>query len=88
MSFRAKDELQGREAALVDVERAATRGAPAERRLTPIAVNIPDAAKIAGIGQSTIWQLIKDGKLDSRKVAGRRVIPYDALQALVLGEEQ
>jgi hypothetical protein len=64
------------------------RGAPAERRLTPITINVPDAAKIAGLGQSTIWQLIKDGKLDSRKVAGRRVIPYRALQALMLGESE
>jgi hypothetical protein len=63
-------------------------GAPAERGLTPIAVNIPDAAKIAGIGQSTLWALIKDGKLESRKVAGRRVIPYRALEALVLGEDK
>jgi hypothetical protein len=60
-------------------------GAPAERGLTPLAVNVRDASKIAGIGQSTIWALIKDGKLESRMVAGRRVIPYRALKALVIG---
>lgn len=42
-----------------------------------------DAARMLGIGRSSIYRLIADGKLDARALGGRTVIPAASLQAFV-----
>lgn len=39
-----------------------------------IAYNVPEAAKATGLGRSTLFELIRDGKLKAIKAAGRRII--------------
>jgi excisionase family DNA binding protein len=53
--------------------------APIERR----ALRINDAAAAYGVGRSTIYKLISEGKLVTVKVAGRRLIPRDNMEALL-----
>ena len=47
------------------------------------AFRLKDAVAAYGIGRSTIYRLMADGKLPSVKVGGRRLIPRDALEALL-----
>ena len=52
---------------------------------TVLAYRVNDAAKVAGLSRSSIYVLIGEGKLRSVLVAGRRLIPADALRELVRG---
>jgi hypothetical protein len=45
-----------------------------------------DAVRVAGLSRSSLYNLIGEGKLRSVLVAGRRLIPADALRDLVRGE--
>jgi excisionase family DNA binding protein len=51
--------------------------------LKPLAVTVPTARKITGLGNTTIWQLIKDGKLKTVSVGRRRLIVYASLEQLL-----
>ena len=48
-----------------------------------IAYRVNDAAKVAGLSRSSLYNLIGEGKLSSVLVAGRRLIPADALRDLL-----
>ena len=41
---------------------------------------------MSGLSRSTLYELIKNGRLRAVKVAGRRLIPREALEALLLGD--
>ena len=56
-----------------------TTVAPIERR----ALRINDAAAAYGVGRSTIYKLMQEGKLATVKVAGRRLVPCDNMEALL-----
>ncbi len=43
---------------------------------------VKEAAGLAGVSRSTILKLVADGKLRSIRIAGRRLIPADALRDL------
>ncbi len=47
-----------------------------------LAYPIKEAAALAGVGRSTILRLAAEGKLRSIRIAGRRLIPADALRDL------
>ena len=49
----------------------------------PLAHTIPDAVRISGIGRSKLYELIRSGALDARKLGGRTLIPAKALRALI-----
>lgn len=50
---------------------------------TPLAYGIVDAARNLGIGRSSIYRLIADGKLEARALGGRTVIPAASLHAFL-----
>jgi excisionase family DNA binding protein len=50
-----------------------------------LAYRINDAVKVAGLSRSSLYALIGEGKLRSVRVAGRRLIPADALRDLLRG---
>jgi excisionase family DNA binding protein len=52
------------------------------------AYHVEEATKIYGWSRSTLYKMIKNGTLRSIRVAGRRLIPRDALEALIAGDEQ
>ena len=47
----------------------------------PLAVNIPEAARLGGVGRSTIYAEIAKGNLKIRKVGRRTIIAMDDLRA-------
>jgi hypothetical protein len=50
---------------------------------TVLAYRVNDAAKVAGLSRSSLYVLIGEGKLRSVLIAGRRLIPADALRDLL-----
>jgi len=54
-------------------------GVPAER----LCYSVAEAARATGIGRTTLYGLIKDGRLRSSKIGKRRVVAVDQLQALI-----
>jgi hypothetical protein len=51
----------------------------------PLTVTVTKACKLSGYGPTTIWQFIRDGRLDIVRVAGvrRTLIVYDSLTRLL-----
>jgi hypothetical protein len=50
---------------------------------TPLTVTVATARKMSGLGNTTIWALIKGGKLESVRVQRRRLIVYRSLEKLL-----
>jgi excisionase family DNA binding protein len=49
----------------------------------PISVTVKTARSITGLGNTTIYQLIKEQKLVTTTIGRRRLISYDSLERLV-----
>jgi excisionase family DNA binding protein len=50
-----------------------------------IALRIRDASIVSGLSRSTLYELLKAGKLRAVKIGGRRLILRDSLEALLGG---
>jgi excisionase family DNA binding protein len=59
------------------------RSADAASRLEPLTVTIATARQISGLSNTTVYKLIKEGKLDTIKIGVRTLIPYASLKALL-----
>jgi excisionase family DNA binding protein len=57
----------------------ATRSNGAE----PLAVRIPDAVRMTGIGRSKLYELIASGDLETIKIGRCTLVTIDALKALL-----
>lgn len=49
----------------------------------PIAVSPDDAARISGVGRTTIYQALGSGALRSSKIGKRRLITVEALKGWI-----
>jgi len=49
-------------------------------------LSMREAARILGVPYTTLQHWAQHGTIDSRKIGGRRMIPVEAVQALVNGE--
>ena len=49
----------------------------------PLAYSIRDAVAVSSLSRPRIYQLIKEGKLESRKLGRRTVILADSLRDLI-----
>ena len=56
---------------------------PEYSRPTPLAYRVPDACAVLGIGRTSIYELIAEGKLRAIKVAGRTLIDAESARALI-----
>lgn len=52
----------------------------------PLAVTIGTARKLSGLGNTKIWELIKDRKLNTVSVGRRRLVVYASLERLLSPE--
>lgn len=46
-------------------------------------VSIPDAAKALSLGRTSIYELMRSGQLETRKMGRRRLITAESLRRLV-----
>ena len=51
--------------------------------MEPIAISVSDAAKALGLGRTSIYALIKDGRLETIKLGSRRLIMTESIRRLV-----
>lgn len=49
----------------------------------PLAVAVPDAAKLIGVGQTSMWALIREKKVKASKIGKRTVVSVASLEALL-----
>ncbi len=63
--------------------RAKRRSAPAEPApaAARLAYRVDEVVQLVGVGRSTIYEAIKDGRLVSSNVLGRRLISADSVRA-------
>lgn len=69
------------------MKRANNREQRAKTRTTirPLAVRIPDAYRIIGIGRSKLYKLIKAGDIATVKVGTITLVRVEVLEAFVAG---
>jgi len=51
--------------------------------MEPLAVRIPEACRMIGIGRSKLYELIADGTIEVVKIGSATVIPVSQLKTLV-----
>lgn len=51
-----------------------------------LAYSPKDAARVSGLGLTTIYRLINEGTLERRKIGTRSLIPAASLRRLIEGE--
>lgn len=52
----------------------------------PYAMSVRDAAKHAGVGRNTIYNLMSTGELPSSKLLSRRIILREDLEKMILAK--
>ena len=52
----------------------------------PLAYSVADACRVSRIGRTRLYQLIGEGRLQTRKIGKRTLIPAASLRALIDGE--
>lgn len=60
----------------------------AEAAPPKIAYSVAEACTVSSLGRSTIYSLIAAGRLNARRVGGRRIVMADSLHALLAGNEE
>lgn len=54
--------------------------------LAPLAYSVNEACKVSSIGRTYLYQLINEGRLESRKFGKRTLITARSLRALIEGD--
>ena len=54
-----------------------------------LAVSVPEAAKMLGLGRTSTWMLVRQGTLRSVRINKRVLIPRSAIEAILepMGQE-
>lgn len=73
------DEIGPRQPKLTNVEIPPAKPAAPE----PLAVRIPEACRISGIGRSKLYELIGAGEIEVFKVGAITLIPMDSLRLFI-----
>jgi excisionase family DNA binding protein len=60
---------------------------PSRPMVEPLAVSPAEAARLAGLGRTTIYAALGSGALKSLKIGKRRLIAVEALRAWLLSHE-
>jgi len=64
------------------VQTVVSRVAAADRQPPPLMVSVRDAGKLMGVGYTTIYKLIGDGRLPAHRLGGRTLIKRSDVEAL------
>lgn len=52
-------------------------------QLEPLTVSVAEAKRLSGLGTTTLYYMMGDGRLDRRKIGGRTLITYASLKKLL-----
>ena len=53
----------------------------------PFGYRPADAGVMLGVGRSTVFEMIKDGRLEAKKIGSATVVTHDSLQRIFNGAE-
>ncbi|WP_210482880.1 helix-turn-helix domain-containing protein [Microvirga antarctica] len=53
----------------------------------PLLVDIPETGRLLGVGKTSVYALIKSGKLKTRRILRRNLITRDSIDALADNSE-
>jgi excisionase family DNA binding protein len=56
-------------------------------KIEPLAVSAGEAARLAGVSRTTLYQALRSGSLRSLKIGNRRLITIEALRAWLHSHE-
>ena len=54
--------------------------------MEPIALSVAEAVKVSGLGKTTLYEAMAQGRLESRLVGRKRLILVRSLRRLIEGE--
>jgi excisionase family DNA binding protein len=57
--------------------------AEARRQLDPLSVSVAEARRLSGLGNTTVYRLIGEGRLRVTKIGTRTLVDYASLKALL-----
>ena len=61
---------------------------PALNQTRPLSVTVKTACQLVGVGNTTMWALIKAGRVKTVSIGRRRLVIYASLESLLaLGDE-
>ncbi len=52
----------------------------------PLAYSVAEAIRVSSIKKTRLYALIKEGRLEARKIGKRTIIPASSLRGLINGE--
>jgi excisionase family DNA binding protein len=52
----------------------------------PLAVTVKKACKLIGVGNTTMYELIRDGRVKTTTIGRRRLVIYSSLEEMVSGK--
>ncbi len=55
--------------------------------MEPLAVSIKNAAKALGLGRTTIYAMIADGRLEAFKVGRRTLVRMESIRRVIAGQD-
>jgi excisionase family DNA binding protein len=53
------------------------------QRMKPLAVRVSTACELIGVGNTTMWALIKEGRVKTLHIGRRRLVIYASLESLL-----
>lgn len=53
------------------------------QKMKPLAVSVPEAARMVSLSRSTMFEMVRKGTVRSRMIGGRRVVLMRSLEELV-----
>ena len=54
----------------------------------PLMVSVKVACRLIGVGNTTLWSMIKDGRLKTIKIGRRRLVVYASIEALLPADSE
>ena len=56
--------------------------------LKPLLVSVKETRRLTNLGNTTIWALIKDGRIKTKKIGRRTMVIYASIEELAKADDE